>query len=199
MKIRFAAASLLSLTAVASAPAMAQDMRPGLWELHNKTSSANGQLAQQMTALQKQIASMPPEQRKMMEEMISKHAGVTMPTMKDGGMQVKVCVTKEMVAQGQLPMQQTGNCTHQRSPMVGKEVKIAFTCTNPESRGEGRASFPNDRAFTSDMRIHANINGHAESTSISGQGTWLGADCGNVLPVALPPARQGQAASANAR
>ncbi len=199
MKIRFAVASFLSLTALAAVPAMAQDMRPGLWELHNKISSSNGQLAQQMSAMQKQIASMPPEQRKMMEDMISKHAGVAMPTMKDGGMQVKVCVTKEMVAQGQLPMQQTGNCTHQRSPMVGKEVKIAFTCTNPESRGEGRASFPNDSSFSSNMQIHANLNGKQESTSISGQGTWLGADCGNVKPLALPPPRQGQAASANAR
>lgn len=189
MKIRFAVASIISLTALAAAPAMAQDMRPGLWELNNKISSANGQLAQQMTALQKQIASMPPEQRKLMEDMMSKHAGVTMPTMKDGGMLVKVCVTKEMVAQGQLPIQQSGNCTHQRSPMVGKEVKIAFTCTNPDSRGEGRASFPSDTAFSSTMQMHANINGRAESTTISGQGTWLGAECGNVKPVTLPPAR----------
>lgn len=192
MTTRLTASTLICLAALAAAPASAQDMRPGLWELNNKISAQSGPLGQQLSALQRQIAAMSPEQRQMIEGMINKHTGGHAPTLKDGGMQVKVCVTKEMVAQGQLPMQQTGNCTNQRSPLVGRDVKVSFTCTNPESSGEGKATFLSDRAFTMNMNVRANINGNSETSALSGQGAWLGADCGSVKPAVMPASGQPQ-------
>lgn len=47
--------------------------KPGLWEITSKMSSpTNPQLAKQMEEAQKAIAAMPPEQRKQMEEMMTK-------------------------------------------------------------------------------------------------------------------------------
>ena len=183
MHVRHTVSAIISLAALIAMPASAQNLRPGLWELNNKLDAQSGPLAQQLSALQKQMENMPPEQRQLVEGMISKHAGVTLPTMKDGGMLVKVCVTKEMVAQGQLPMQQTGNCNHQRSPLAGKDVKFSFTCTNPDSSGEGKATFTSDSAFTMNLNVRANLNGNKESTSVSGRAAWVGADCGTTRPV----------------
>lgn len=189
MNFRTTAFTILSLAAFTALPCAAQTMRPGLWQINNKITSQNSQLAQQMKAMQKQIASMPPEQRKMMEEMLSKQAGVNLPTMQDGGMLVKVCVTKEMVAHNQLPVQQTGNCTHQRTPLIGKQMKMSFTCTNPDSRGEGSATFLSETAYNMTMNMTANMNGKQETTSMAASGSWLGPDCGNIKPVVMPKAK----------
>lgn len=189
MNLRTTAFTIITLAATTALPCAAQTMRPGLWQINNKVTSQNSQLAQQMSAMQKQLASMPPEQRKMMEEMLNKQAGVNLPTMQDGGMLVKVCVTKEMVAQNQLPVQQTGNCTHQRTPMVGKQMKMSFTCTNPESSGEGTATFVSETAYNMTMNMSANMNGKKETTSMAARGIWLGADCGNIKPVVMPTAK----------
>lgn len=186
MNVRLAVFTIFSLAAITAVPCAAQTMRPGLWQVNNKITSQNSQLAQQMSAMQKQIASMPPEQRKMMEEMMSKQAGVTLPTMKDGGMIVKVCVTKEMVAQNQLPIQQTGNCTHERSPMVGRQMKMSYQCSNPASSGHGTAHFISDTAYAMDMNMTNDMNGKKETTSMSARGEWLGADCGNIKPMPMP-------------
>lgn len=189
MTVRLTALTIFSLAAIAAVPCSAQTMRPGLWQINNKITSQNSQLARQMAAMQKQIANMPPEQRKMMEQMMSKQAGVNLPTMQDGGMLVKVCVTKEMVAQNQLPVQQTGNCTHQRSALVGKTMKMSFSCTEPQSSGEGTATFQSDTAYAMTMNMTANMDGKKETTSMSAKGEWLGADCGNIKPIPLPTAK----------
>jgi hypothetical protein len=190
MNLRRTVFTIFSLAAITALPCAAQTMRPGLWQVNNKFTSQNSQLAQQMSALQKQIASMPPEQRKMMEEMMSKQAGINLPTMQDGGMVVKVCVTKEMVAQNQLPVHQSGNCTHQRSPMVGRTMKLSFQCTNPESSGEGTATFMSDTAYAMTMHVTAAMDGKKkETTSMAAKGEWLGADCGSIKPMDMPPAK----------
>ena len=189
MNVRTTVLTILSLAVITAVPCAAQTMRPGLWQINNKITSQNSQLAQQMSAMQKQLAAMPPEQRKMMEEMLNKQAGVNLPTMQDGGMLVKVCVTKEMVAQNQLPIQQTGNCTHQRTPMVGRTMKMSFTCTNPNSSGEGTATFVSDSNYAMTMNMHADMNGKKETTSMAATGRWLGEDCGNIKPMVLPPSK----------
>ena len=50
--------------------ATAQTMKPGLWEINNKMTTQSGEMEKGMAEMQKQLASMPPEQRKMMEDMI---------------------------------------------------------------------------------------------------------------------------------
>ncbi len=90
MNIRLTALTLLSLAT--ALPASAQSMRPGLWEITNQMSSGDNKMQEQMAMVQKQMASMPPDQRKMMEEMMAKH-GASMPVMDKDGMHIKACVT----------------------------------------------------------------------------------------------------------
>lgn len=180
--------ALAFFSATIALPASAQSMKPGLWEINNKITSQNSRLAQQMRQMQQQIASMPPEQRKMMEQMMAKNAGVNLPTMTDDGMRVKMCMSKEMVAQNQLPVQQEGNCKHQRMPLVGNSMKVSFVCTNPESSGEGNVQFLSDSAYTMTMNMTATVEGKKEVTSMQAKGKWIGANCGDIKPIAPPAA-----------
>jgi hypothetical protein len=187
MNLRHTVFAIISLSAIAL-PCAAQTMRPGLWQINNKISSQNSQLAQQMAAAQKMMANMPPEQRKAMEDMMKKN-GVSMPTMTDDGMIVKACLTKEMVAQNQVPVQTTGNCTHQRSPIVGGQMTMSYQCSNPDSSGQGTISFTRDTAYTMTMNMTHSMQGKKETMSMAAKGQWLGADCGDVKPLAMPPAK----------
>lgn len=65
--------SVLILLA-STAGVSAQTMKPGLWEMLNKVQSGGQDLTAAMAAMQTQIAVMPPEQRKMMEDMIAKRS-----------------------------------------------------------------------------------------------------------------------------
>lgn len=186
MKLRLSATAILSLAAMAALPASAQNMKPGLWEVNNKMQSDNGQLAQQMEQMQKQLAAMPPAQRKQMEEMMTKHSGLAMPTMKDGAMVVKLCMTKEMVAQNHVPVQTQGNCTNQRSPMMGNTMKMSFSCTKPDSSGEGTIQFMGDSAYKMNMKMSSAMSGKPETITMDASGKWLAADCGNIKPLPIP-------------
>ena len=111
-------------------------MKPGLWEINNKMQSSNGQLEQAMTMVHEHMAKMSPEQRKSMEEMMAKQ-GMQMPTVGAGGsMAVKMCMTREMVGGNEIPIQNAGNCTHKRAPVVGNTMKVSFSCSQPNASGE---------------------------------------------------------------
>src|SRR5829696_269831 len=88
-----------------SAGAWGQNLKPGLWEVTNNMKGGSGDMGQAAAQAQQQMAKMPPEQRKMMEEMMAKQ-GMRMGA---GGSSVKMCVTKEMSERNELPAQQ-GDC-----------------------------------------------------------------------------------------
>ena len=188
MKLR----TILVLAAsTAILPAGAQTMKPGLWETTSKVESSNGEMATAMAQMQKQLAAMPPEQRKAMAEMMARHGGgMQMPTMNaDGSMVTKVCMTKEMIAKNQLLTQQhNASCTHKNSPVVGGVMTMTFSCTNPPGSGEARFVFTGDTGYSMTMNSKGLVNGKNESVSIDSSGKWLGADCGNVKPFAVPSA-----------
>jgi hypothetical protein len=178
------ALAILALAGLVAVPCSAQNMKAGLWEMTNKMESSDGKMEQAMAEMQKQMASMPAEQRKMMEDMMAKQ-GVKMGAA-GGAMQVKMCLTKEMLAQGQLPVQQQGNCTMTRSPMVGNSMHMSYKCTNPDSHGEGDMSFSGDSAYTMKMKVNHMQNGRNETMTMNGAAKWLGSDCGNIKPIEMP-------------
>lgn len=178
-------AAAVCAAACAAAPAHAQDFKAGLWEINSKMQSSSGQMEQAMAAMQKQMANMSPEQRKMMEDMLSKQ-GMNLSSMSGNAAVVKMCVTKEMAAQKQVPMQASGNCTQTRGPMVGNTMHVSVSCTNPPATGEGQATFSSDSAFTATMKMSTQMRGKPETMGVDASGRWLGADCGNVRPPAMP-------------
>jgi hypothetical protein len=173
-----------ALVAFASA-AGAQTLKPGLWEVTHKTQSANGQMDQQMVQMQKQMAAMPPAQRKQMEEMLAKQ-GTQMPAAAPGGgMSMKMCLTTEMAERSEIPAQQ-GDCKTTQQSRSGNTMKMAFTCTNPTSSGEGQYTFTSPEAYSMKMAVSTTVQGKPQKMNMEGSGKWLGADCGSVKPMALP-------------
>jgi hypothetical protein len=171
-----------SLLAAACLPAAAQSMKPGLWEIHNRTN--NPEMDQAMAEMQKQLASMPPAQRKQMEAVMAQQ-GVRMGKPgAGGGMVVQACMTQEMIARNDMPMQD--GCRVTQNQRSGNVQKIAFACTNPPSSGEGQFTFTSPEAYSSKMTVRATADGKTQTTTMETSGKWLKADCGNVKPVTLP-------------
>jgi hypothetical protein len=177
-------ASALSTLLLAAPPALAQNLKPGLWEINNKMQSSSGQMEKAMAESQKQMAAMPPEQRKMMQDMMAKQ-GLSMGPGAGGNIAVKICMTKEMAERNELPAQQ-GDCKTTNSPRSGNTMKMSFACTQPPSSGEGTVTFVSPEAYTMKMTMKSMMQGKPETMTMDGGGKWLSADCGNIKPLALP-------------
>jgi hypothetical protein len=162
--------------------AFGQSLKPGLWESTHKTSfGGDSQMAAQMAEAQKQMANMPPEQRKMMEDMM-KSRGMSMSPGAGGAMTVKYCLTKEQAERKEIPTQK-GDCKSTQLPAGPGKMKMTFTCTNPPSSGEGEVTFASPDAYSMKMVVNTTIQGKPEKINMEGSGRWLGTDCGDIRPV----------------
>lgn len=168
--------------AAAAQSTHAQAFKPGLWEINNKMGAGGGKLQEAMAMAQQHLATMDPEQRKRIESMLSRQ-GVAVS---GDGVIAKMCITPEMAAKQQLPIQQHGNCSYQHGPLAGNTMRFSFSCTNPKATGEGSASFAGPTAYTSSMRVTTDATGASETVNIASSGRWLGADCGAVQPAMSP-------------
>ena len=77
MKANLALVVLAIAATAITATASAQELKPGLWEVTSTMTSASGELEKANAQMQKELAGMPAEQRKMMEDMMAKQ-GVKM-------------------------------------------------------------------------------------------------------------------------
>lgn len=181
MRVSFIVAA--AVLAAGGLPAAAQSLKPGLWEITSKTSGSP-QMDQSMAEMQKQLAAMPPEQRKQMEAMLNK-SGMSLAKPGAGGaMSVKLCMTKEMVERSDVPMQ--GDCKVTNQQRSGNTTKVAYTCSNPPSSGEGTYTYLGPEAYTSKMTVKTAVQGKSETITMDGGGKWLGSDCGNIKPPQQP-------------
>lgn len=179
MKQRDAALAIV-LCAFAGA-ASAQTLKPGLWEVTNNMKTGSGEMEKAMAQMQKELANMPPEQRKQMEAAMAKQ-GMKMGA---SGNSVRVCMTKEMVERNEIPAQK-GDCKTTRNQRSGNTTHMAFTCTNPPSSGEGSYTVVSPEQYTMKMAMKSTVQGKAETMNMDGSGKWIGADCGNVKPFTPP-------------
>lgn len=163
--------------------AAAQTMKPGLWEINNKMSSSSGEMEKAMAEAQKQLASMPADQRKMMEDMMAKQ-GVGMGK-SAGSTAVRLCMTKEMVERNEVATQQ-GDCKQTTAPRAGNTMKFSFVCTQPPSNGEGQVVFVSPEAYTMKMTLNSTAMGKAEKMNMDASGKFVSAECGNIKPIAPP-------------
>lgn len=166
----------LAVACTASA-ASAQNLKPGLWEVQHKMKG-NPEMERQLEEMRKQIAAMPPEQRKQMETMMAGR-GIQMGV---GGHNVRMCLTKEMVERNEIPAQQ-GDCRMTNQQRTGNTLKVAFTCTNPPSSGESQMTINSPESYTMKTTATSSIEGRVEKMSVEGTGKWVGADCGALKPI----------------
>ena len=168
------AAVLLTVCAEA---ASAQNLKPGLWEIATQMQGGPGQKNDDIAQAQKELQSLPPDQRKMMEAMLAQQ-GVQLGAGPGGGITIKICMTKEMVDRNDLPSQQ-GDCKHSYTPRAGNSMKFSFVCTKPPSSGEGQITFTSPEAYQTKMDTKVN----AQKSEMQSSGRWLKADCGTVKPL----------------
>lgn len=169
---------------MAALPALAQSTKPGLWEI-NHQMGGSAEIDKAMAQMQQQLASMPPAQRKQMEDMMAKQ-GMHVGAGSGGGMAMKVCMTKEMIERNDIAQPQQGDCKSTASPRTGNTQKFSFSCAQPPSSGEGQITFTSNEAYTMNMVTHRTVKGKPEKMTMNASGKWLSADCGAIKPVAVP-------------
>lgn len=178
---RLSTALLLSALACFN-NAHAQSTKPGLWDITQKMGG-NAEMDQAMAQMQQQMAGMSAAEKKMMQDMMA-NQGMTMPTPgAGGGMAMKVCITPEMAARQDMPVQTEGDCTTTITSRSANTLKMNFVCKNPPSTGEGTYTFSGDSAYTMKMLMKSTHQGKPMSTTLDGQGKWLSASCGAVKPL----------------
>jgi|LakMenEpi03Aug12_release.lakeMendotaPanAssembly.Ray.scaffolds.fasta_scaffold302841_2 hypothetical protein len=175
---------LAALTAgVCALSVQAQVSKAGLWEVTSKLGGS-AEMDKAMAQMQQQMASMPPEQRKQMEAMLAKQ-GMSM-TATPGGVMSRMCITRDMVERGQMPVQSQGDCTSTASNKSSSGMTLKFSCASPPSSGEAQYTFMGDSAYTMKMKINTPQQGKPVITTMDSSGKWLGADCGPIKPMVMP-------------
>jgi hypothetical protein len=178
MKARYVLAALAATWCVG---ASAQNMKPGLWEVTNNVKSSGGEMEKGLAQARQEMANMPAEQRKMMEEAMAKQ-GVKLGAAGPGGISARMCMTREMAERNEVAPPR-GDCKTTRQQRTGNTMKVAFTCTNPPSSGDGQITFVSPEAYTMKMTVNSTVAGKAETMNMDASGKWLSADCGSVKPM----------------
>ena len=173
--------AVLLPSAMGLAHAQPQKMRPGLWEHSMTMKSQSGQMEAAMAEMQKSLASMPPAQRKQMEQAMAQQ-GVSMGP---SGNTVKVCISPEQADLDRIPAQE--GCTQNVQRTGPNAVAMTFSCKGtqgqPPTTGEGTMTFQGPTAYTGNFKVKTTSNGKPEQIDMVQNGKWLAADCGAIKPV----------------
>lgn len=161
-------------------PAHAQSakplIKPGWWQVDSRMASPDVATDSAMSMVLQQLGNLPPEQRKQLENMAANN-GMAMPTVSaDGAVRVSACVTPEMAARRQIPTGQPGDCSSNNTP-TADGMKVAFTCNNPKSSGEGKLTLQGDQAFSMQLNVLTSARGTPEQVQVSSTGKWVAANC----------------------
>jgi hypothetical protein len=178
---RWIGSTFLLAAAALATTAHAQKLAPGLWENTStmKMQAADGRSADAMAGMQQKLASMPPEQRKMVEEMMAKQ-GVGMGAKPNT---VRVCISPEQASRSDMPPDD-GRCKREALERTGNTMRVRFTCDGPPAAtGEGTYTLLSDKSYTSAMKVTTSGGKHGGGTmEMTGSARWVSADCGTLKP-----------------
>lgn len=180
------------------------DMKAGLWEHKFTMDESNMDAAQKtqaeqmtkaMDEMKQQMANLPPEQRKMMEEMMEKQGikvsdkGLEMADqgvkISKEGTTVKACVTQEEIDRGELP-KGDDNCEQKVTQVSPTVLKISYVCKGDQpTRGEGEVVFQNSKSYTGKVSYTTVVENKPQTYHANQAGKWLSSDCGNIKPASL--------------
>ncbi|OFA07274.1 DUF3617 domain-containing protein [Duganella phyllosphaerae] len=169
----------IMLTALAALSANAQTaptIKPGTWETSSKVSSADVQTSAALDMAMQQLGNLPPAQKAQMDAFLAKN-GVSSPAVsRDGAIAVRACVTPEMAARKELPLNQKGECTSTSTP-IASGYDVAFSCKNPASSGRGTVKFVDDKNYTMAMDVSTTATGSQQDVKINSTGRWISSTC----------------------
>lgn len=177
------------------------DMKPGLWQNEIKMlgdgaaqlqSMQGEQMKAVMEQMKQQMANMPPEQRKQMEQYMAQ-AGVKMGgdgmSLENGAVsitpestKVKNCVTQAEIDRGEVA-DNSEECTSTLKQIGKNRFKSTQVCSgdNPSTM-EAEVVFDSPQHYTGKGRMNQTMNGKPHVIEIGMEGIWLGSDCGDVKP-----------------
>ena len=169
--------------ALGAGTVQAQKLTPGLWEHQSTVKSGSGQMEAGMAEMKAELARMPPEQRKQMEQAMAAQ-GVSMGAGPGAGTSMRICLSPEQAARDEMPMSDD-KCKTTRQSRSGNTFKFAMECAGPpKSSGEGEFTMVNPKETTGKMKfVTATRSGPPETMEMQQRGRWISADCGLLKPL----------------
>jgi len=175
----FSLAALGASAAHAQTAAGSPSVEPGLWEITIAIKSQSGKAEAAMKQAQAQIARLPPDQRKAVEEMMAAQ-GVRLG---DKASVVRACISTEDAQRGTIP-QQAGDCKQQVLERSANSMRVKFSCSgSPPANGDATVNFQSRTAYTSQSLVDTEVSGQPERLNVDQSGKWLGNECGSVKPL----------------
>ncbi len=162
--------NLSSGVAFAAAP----EILPGLWENKIEVSSKSGQIESAINQAMAMLEAMPPEQQKMMKDMMAKR-GVNFDF---ANRIAKTCLTQEQINNFQLS-QSNDDCSQTVEETSKGHFKMTLQCKQSGS-GEGEYIIKNNKSFTGKTILDVDIDGQIDTMTMSQIGTWISEDCGDL-------------------
>jgi hypothetical protein len=171
---------------LAATSALAQEMKPGLWELSGRITTDSGRLETEMKQVEESLKQLTPEQKKRLKaNVVGLHNGVT---------SMRICITPELALaigaeQEELPQDAT-NCqllSEQRSETTRSKT---FLCEAPileidqlwkMERSSGRL-LETSANYLMELELEA---GQPERVHLLSRWRFVSSLCGNVRPA--PP------------
>lgn len=159
---------------MAAMPAHAQRTAPGLWEIKIEQTHADGEIAKQLAEAKRQLASMPPEARAMMAQMLSQQ-GLSLDD--NGGVTVRICMTPEDAERAGIP-QHHEDCDYEILERGADRLRARIQCRDEgRTRGEGEVRFEGDRAYRGSFDVESRMDGKPMRMKMTQQARWLAEDC----------------------
>lgn len=189
----------LTMQAPANAQTVKLDMTPGLW-LNKVTyvgdgaeqmqNAYGGQMQQAMEEMKKQMANMPAEQRKMMQEAMAasgisigeEGVSINNNSVKLGkeGIEAEQCVLQEDIDMGLL-QEADDNCDTSLQQLGAKRFKHTQVCQGGQaSTMVSEIEFLSKTHYKGTGSIKQTVNGQQYDVDMTIEGKWLAADCGDI-------------------
>lgn len=180
---RSGALGVLTAASALTASAQVAPIKAGLWEVQMQ-QEAGGQA---LPNVAEQLQKMPPAQRAQMEAMMKKQ-GIAMGA--DGARAMKICYTREMLDADAWQERVPTNCKTEYLTRSAARWTWRTTCPAPGATvSDGEAVFASSDAYRVRVTTRREAAGSGKATESKTQlnARWLGADCGNIKPMGLPP------------
>jgi hypothetical protein len=184
MKSKALAISLCALAAACASTVSAQAIRPGLWQLYSSTPGKSGgvdPMVDYVKRMKKEMATMAPEDRAAMEEMLAELAASKTEYTKEG-FRTTECISRDQANKiGRLFYKDSGTCSETLSPIEIGRMTIDIKCTRPVSTTSATVNFQGDKGYNFKSKsIIKDAQGKPITYEYEGWGKWLGSDCGKV-------------------
>ena len=163
-----------------AASAQAQKLTPGLWEHQVTMKTGSGQMEAALAQMQAQLAAMPPEKRKQIEEAMGRQGVAAGLPAAGQPMTMKVCLTPEQAARDEVPHQQ-GQCKQTSSSRSGNTVKFTIECGGTrKATGSGEFTMVSPKEHRGLLNMTTTRKQREETMTVQTQARWLAASCGEI-------------------